>query len=164
MHYHIAYIGIGTNIEPRMERMREAIDALKAGWTVMAESGIYETSPVGFAAQADFLNAVVAVSTLEAPHVLHQKLKALEQELGRQQRERWHEREIDFDILFYDNFIIADTDLTIPHPELHKRLFVIAPLAEIAADLVHPVLQQSIQSIRTALTESDQDIRRLTDG
>jgi 2-amino-4-hydroxy-6-hydroxymethyldihydropteridine diphosphokinase len=76
---------------------------------------------------------------------LHQGLQLLEKELGRMKRERWHEREIDFDILFYDNVILNTKTLTVPHPELQRRSFVLLPLNEIASDLVHPVLKKSIE-------------------
>lgn len=147
MDSHTVYIGIGTNIEPREERMEAAIAALSQRWIIVATSSIHETAPVGYIDQPNFLNAVVALSTSDAPHDLHRELKALEQSLGRQQRERWHEREIDFDILIYSDLILNDDGLTIPHSELHKRSFVLIPLAEIAPEFVHPILGQDIRTL-----------------
>ena len=104
---HLAYIGVGTNIAPRSARMREAFDALEAKWQVLAKSSIYLTKPVGFTDQPEFLNAVVAIICEENPKELFKDLKLLESSLGRVTRERWHEREIDFDILFFDSFDIV---------------------------------------------------------
>lgn len=141
---HTAYIGIGTNIEPRLDRMNEAIDRLKLIGELDARSGYYETTPIGYSEQADFLNAVVRLATDLSATELHAALKALELHLGRQHRERWHEREIDFDLLFFDDEVIDTDTLSVPHPELHRRSFVLVPLAEIAPALVHPITRNTI--------------------
>src|SRR5688500_10696365 len=99
----IAYVGVGTNIEPRMERMKAGLTALSSLAKVLNVSSIYESAPYGVQGQAAFLNAVAAIITEYPPFELYAKLKALEGNLGRQKRERWYEREIDFDILFYGN-------------------------------------------------------------
>lgn len=156
---HNVYIGIGTNIEPRMKRMREAISALGELGTLKNQSSIYETAPYGFTEQPNFLNAVVLLRTNFELSELHHALRQLEKELGRKNRARWHEREIDFDILFYDSVIFASDTLTIPHPELQKRAFVLAPLAEIAPDQLHPVLQKNIGALLRELTYDKNTIR-----
>src|SRR5687767_7216528 len=97
----IAYVGLGTNIEPRMERMNTALAALATVTNVLKVSSIYRSAPYGVQEQTAFLNAVAAVVTEYSPIELHAELKALEIRLGRQKRKRWYEREIDFDILFY---------------------------------------------------------------
>ncbi len=135
---HVAYIGIGTNISPRSARIKEAFGALDAKWQVLAKSSIYLTKPVGFTDQPEFLNAVAAIICDEEPKELFRELKLLESSLGRVTRERWHEREIDFDILFFDNLNYHDEVLDIPHPEALRRNFVVIPLIEVAPSLVDP--------------------------
>lgn len=135
---HVVYIGIGTNIAPRSARMQEAFDALSAKWTLHAKSSIYLTKPVGFTDQPEFLNAVAAIICVEEPKELFRELKRMESSLGRVTRERWHEREIDFDILFFDNLNYHDEELDIPHPEALRRNFVVIPLIEVAPSLVDP--------------------------
>jgi 2-amino-4-hydroxy-6-hydroxymethyldihydropteridine diphosphokinase len=141
---HNAYIGIGTNIEPRFSRMQEALESLRMLGEPLLTSCIYETTPVGYGDQPDFLNAAMLLSTDMSAAELHTALKAMEQHLGRKHRERWHEREIDFDLLMFDNDVINTPTLTVPHPELHRRAFVLVPLAEIAPDLIHPILHESV--------------------
>lgn len=135
---HLAYIGVGTNIAPRSTRMCEAFDALATKWQVLAKSSIYLTKPVGFTDQPEFLNAVAAIICEEEPIELFRELKLMEGSLGRVTRERWHEREIDFDILFFDNLNYHDEVLDIPHPEALRRNFVVIPLIEVAPSLVDP--------------------------
>jgi 2-amino-4-hydroxy-6-hydroxymethyldihydropteridine diphosphokinase len=143
---HLAYIGIGTNIAPRSVRINDAFDALAAKWQVLAKSSIYLTKPVGFTDQPEFLNAVAAIICEEEPIELFRELKLLEGSLGRVTRERWHEREIDFDILFFDNFNYHDEVLDIPHPEALRRNFVVIPLIEVAPSLVDPSSGKLISS------------------
>lgn len=144
---HNVYIGIGTNIEPRLERIEQAIDSLSQLGSVEKKSSIYETAPYGFTEQAKFLNAAVMLLTELELTPLHNALKILENELGRTERQRWHEREIDFDILFYDDVIMDSGILTVPHKELQNRSFVLVPMNEIASDLIHPEFQRDISSL-----------------
>jgi 2-amino-4-hydroxy-6-hydroxymethyldihydropteridine diphosphokinase len=118
--------------------MKSALERLASNWQIIASSGTYITEPVGFTEQQEFLNAAVKFRCEEEPLQLFQRLKELEAELGRIARERWHEREIDFDILFYDDLILKSDILTIPHPEALRRNFVLIPLIEIAPDLHDP--------------------------
>jgi 2-amino-4-hydroxy-6-hydroxymethyldihydropteridine diphosphokinase len=155
------YIGIGTNIEPRFDRMEHAFLELDALAPILEKSSIYETSPVGHLDQPHFLNAAVTLKTDLLPEELLVELREMEEELGRRHRERWHEREIDFDILLYGNEIVNFDHLRIPHPELHKRKFVLEPLAEIAPDVVHPVLGKTIAELNVSLIDNDQTIVRL---
>ncbi|MFI5264585.1 MAG: 2-amino-4-hydroxy-6-hydroxymethyldihydropteridine diphosphokinase [Candidatus Kapaibacterium sp.] len=149
---HNAYIGIGTNIEPRSQRIHHAIVSLEQFGTIDRKSSIYETAPFGITDQPDFLNAVLLLNTELELGELHTALRNLEKKLGRTQRPRWHEREIDFDILFYDDVIIDSEILTVPHSELHHRSFVLVPLYEIEPDLLHPVLRKSISSLLQELS------------
>lgn len=155
------YIGLGTNIEPRRERIEHAFRELDALSPILAKSSIYETSPVGFTEQAPFLNAVVMIKTKLAPEDLLAELREIETEQGRLKRERWHEREIDLDILLYSNEVVNLSHLRIPHPELHNRKFVLEPLAEIAPDVVHPVLGKTIRELNEALVDPEQKVVRL---
>ncbi len=145
------YIGVGTNIEPRLERMKQAFFRLRKFGRNIAYSSMYESEPVGYSDQPDFLNAVVKFdSDMEAVE-LHSKLKALEIELGRQERERWHEREIDFDILFFGGEVISTEELSIPHPSISERVFVLVPLVELAPTLKDPVTSKSMSELLSDL-------------
>ena len=152
---HSAYIGIGTNIEPRSERMRQAIESLKKLGIIERESTVLETAPYGYTDQANFLNAAVLLRTELELADLHEALRRLEKDLGRSERPRWHEREIDFDILFYDNVVFASKTLTVPHPEIQYRMFVLLPLQEIAPNFLHPVFGTSITGLLRELKAED---------
>lgn len=143
----IAYVGIGTNIEPRMERMHGSIEALGTIGAVVRTSSIYESAPYGVQDQPAFLNAVVALVVNFSPEELYVRLKQLELHLGRMERDRWHEREIDFDILFFGSATISTPELIIPHADLLNRSFVMIPLREIAPNIVHPILMKTIEEL-----------------
>jgi len=154
----IAYIGLGSNVGDRKANCRKAEELLKAGGRVRKMSSFYCTEPVGFKDQADFLNAVVEIETELAPQDLLALCHRIEQELGRTRDQRWGPRTIDLDILLYGGDAIRDPvgGLTIPHPLLAERRFVLVPLAEIAPRAVHPVLGRSIEQL---LAERSDDQR-----
>lgn len=158
---HLAYIGIGTNIPMRSKRMQTAFDALASKWQIHAKSNIYLSKPVGFTDQPEFLNAVVAIICEEDPKELFYELKKLEQSLGRQTRERWHEREIDFDILFFDDMNYHDEVLDIPHPEALRRNFVLIPLIEIAPSFVDPATRRPISTFLAEVGLDPDSIRMI---
>ena len=133
--------------------MREAIESLERFGIIKKKSLIYETAPFGYTEQADFLNAVVLIETESELAELHDALRQLEKQLGRAERPRWHEREIDFDILFFDDVIMDSKHLVVPHPELQNRAFVLVPLNEIAPDFIHPVFKKNIASLLHKLPE-----------
>ena len=116
----------------------------EAGLNVIERSKIYETLPVGNKAQGLFLNAAVAVETAMTPLELLDRCLRIESSMGRIRKEHWGPRIIDIDILMCDGIIIDDVRLTVPHPQMHMRAFVMKPLADIASEAVHPVLKMSI--------------------
>ena len=146
---HLAYIGFGSNIGDRLVHIQNAIQTLSKaeGITLQKISSLYKTDPVGYEAQAQFLNGVAAIQTSLSPLSLLHTLKDIETAVGRQHRIRWGPREIDLDILIYGDLCLRTEKLILPHPEMHLRSFVLVPLAEIAPDLVHPVFQESIQTL-----------------
>lgn len=157
----IAYVGIGTNIEPRLERMQSALEALGSVGTLLKASSIYESAPYGVTDQPRFLNAVTAIATDLDSRRLYDGLKALEAELGRQSRQRWHEREIDFDILFFGSATLNEKDLIIPHADLLHRSFVLVPLAEIAPNIIHPVVNQTVKELALQFMQVGEDTLRI---
>jgi 2-amino-4-hydroxy-6-hydroxymethyldihydropteridine diphosphokinase len=126
-----AFIGIGSNLDSPVRRVRQGINALRSLGVVAAVSSLYVTSPWGITEQPDFINAVVAIDTELSPRELLDALKRLEQELGRQESERWGPRRIDFDILLYGEVEFDEGDLVIPHRRIYQRAFVLVPLAEL---------------------------------
>jgi len=143
----VIYIGLGTNLGDRLANLREAISRLPPRIQVTAESPIYETPPWGMTDQPAFLNMAVKCETSLKPLALLTRLKRIEVALGRTASVRWGPRLIDMDILFYSELVLETPELCIPHPRLHERAFVLVPLADIAPDLVHPVLGKSVSEM-----------------
>jgi 2-amino-4-hydroxy-6-hydroxymethyldihydropteridine diphosphokinase len=144
---HIVYLALGTNLGDRPANLQAAIAALPPAVTVMKRSPVYETQPWGVTDQPAFLNMVLSGKTCLDPLVLLARLKLLETRLGRQPSVRYGPRKIDIDLLFYDDMLLNSPELTIPHPGLHERAFVLVPLAELAADLIHPVFRKTIRQL-----------------
>jgi 2-amino-4-hydroxy-6-hydroxymethyldihydropteridine diphosphokinase len=143
----IVYLALGTNLGDRLANLRAAIEALPPEIKVIAESKVYETPPWGVEDQPAFLNMAVKCETdLDAESLLH-RLKQLEVQLGREKSFRWGPRLIDIDILFHDNLILESESLTIPHPRLHERAFVLVPLMDVAPDFIHPVLKKTVKEL-----------------
>lgn len=144
---HIVYLSLGTNIGNRAANLKRAIASLPPQMTVKAKSKVYETPPWGYTEQDKFLNQVVKVTTYLEPEKLLKHIKRMEVALGRKATFRYGPRLIDIDILFYDEEILESPSLTIPHPNLHERGFVLLPMMDIAPDLVHPVKKKSIREL-----------------
>ncbi len=132
----LARIGIGSNAGDSRATIARAIAALSKLGAVTARSALYRSKPWGKAEQPDFINAAVLLETALSPRNLLSALKTLETQLGRRQTYRWGPREIDLDILAYDDLCLCDPELTLPHPHLFKRAFALVPLAEIDAHYV----------------------------
>jgi 2-amino-4-hydroxy-6-hydroxymethyldihydropteridine diphosphokinase len=130
-----AYVALGSNLGDRLAMLQRAVDLLDArpGVDVVRSSRVYETEPVG-PPQPDFLNAVVEIHTDLEPRVLLETCLSVEAELGRVRGERWGARTIDIDLLTYDELAVDEPDLVIPHPRMHERGFVLAPLGELDPD------------------------------
>ena|ERR1700690_2754205 len=144
---HIAFLALGTNLGDRLANLRAALNAFSPEIKVVAESKVYETPPWGYEDQPAFLNMAVRCETALEPESLLKRIQQLEVELGREQSFRWGPRLIDIDILFYDDLFLESESLTIPHPRLHERGFVLVPLVEIAPDFVHPVSKKKIKEL-----------------
>lgn len=150
-----AYIGIGSNIGKKIENCKKAIELLKENPQIKIAkiSDFYETEPVGYKEQEWFVNGTVEIETDLNPQELLLLCQTIESELGREKKIKYGPRIIDLDILLYNNDIIDKTELKIPHPEMHKRRFVLEPLSDIAPDAVHPVLKKTIVELLESLTE-----------
>ena len=145
---HLIYLGLGSNLGDRYGLLQEAISKLnESGITVKRISSFWETEPVGFTDQPWFLNLVVKAATDLPPLALLQTLKQIEAFLGRTPTIRNGPREIDIDILLYDEVLLESSTLTIPHPRFHERRFVLEPLTELAPQLVHPALGKSMRQL-----------------
>ena len=145
------YLGLGTNLGDRQENLTRAIEALSlALGTCKAQSSFLETEPWGFESDNGFLNCVVAFDTELTPTELLDTTERIERELGRTQKSHggsYHDRIIDIDILLYGDEVVECQRLTIPHPLMHKRDFVLEPLAQIAPDAIHPIFGKSIAEL-----------------
>lgn len=145
---HITFLLLGTNQGDRKKNLTFARNAIELSvGPILKASSLYQTAAWGKTDQPDFLNQALEVETLlSAENVLGELLR-IEQSMGRQREEKWGERIMDIDILFYENEIHNSPQLTIPHPELPNRRFALGPLAEIAGDIIHPVFNLKIQEM-----------------
>ena len=150
----IAYLGLGTNVGNKRRNMITAAALLaERGGDILALSGFYETEPWGFESENFFLNAAVKLKTSFSPLEVLQITQQIEKELGRTEKSNgvYHDRIIDIDILLYEDEVLQIPELTLPHPLMHERKFVMDPLAEIAPFVVHPVLKERIIDLKERL-------------
>ena len=147
----VAYLSIGSNLGDRAAHLREAIHRLEPLGRVQSVSSFYETEPVEFTDQPWFLNCAVALETSFSPELLMQQLLEIEKQMGRNRLQKKGPRVIDIDILLFADAVVNTPDLTIPHPAMHQRRFVLEPLAEIAAEALHPGLRKRVRELLQAL-------------
>lgn len=154
----VAFVALGSNLGDRDARLAAALAGLRAtrGVSAVACSSVYETAPVGPPGQGPYLNAVARLETALEPHALLARLLALEREAGRvRSGVRDEARTLDLDLLLHGERCLDDPALTLPHPRLHERLFVLVPLAELAPGLVHPRLGRCVGELVRALSAAD---------
>jgi 2-amino-4-hydroxy-6-hydroxymethyldihydropteridine diphosphokinase len=156
----LVYLSLGSNVGNRENHMRDAIARLETKGRIVSVSSFYETEPVDFTDQAWFLNCAVALETDETPEQLMATILHIEQEMGRQRIEKKGPRIIDVDILLFCGAVIDSPALTVPHPAMHGRRFVLEPLAEIAPEARHPVLKKTVRELLEALPPG-QEVRKL---
>lgn len=145
------YIGLGSNLGQKEENIKKAIDLLKKECTIVKISSLYETEPVGYENQDWFLNAVVKLETRLEPIELLTFAQDIEKILGRKRIIKNGPRTIDIDILFYEDQVLHEETLILPHPRLHERGFVLVPLLEIEPDFLHPIFKKTIAELYYAL-------------
>jgi 2-amino-4-hydroxy-6-hydroxymethyldihydropteridine diphosphokinase len=158
---HTAYLSLGSNLGDREANLREAVDGLSALGEIAAVSSLYETEPVEVLDQPSFLNIAAALKTELAPRDLLREILTVEKTMGRTRTRPKGPRTIDIDIIFYDDAVSEEPGLTLPHPAMHRRMFVLAPLTEIAPNLVHPRFHRKISELRDELGGTGQTVLRL---
>lgn len=152
----IAYIALGSNLGERKQNILTALNYMEqSGLKILAVSSLLETEPYGVTDQPSFINAAVKIETELTAHDLLRLLLAIELKMGRVRKRHWGERNIDLDLILYDDKIMKDKDLIVPHPDMQNRLFVLSPLAEIAGDVVHPVFKITISDMLNNLMSGD---------
>jgi 2-amino-4-hydroxy-6-hydroxymethyldihydropteridine diphosphokinase len=156
------YLSLGSNVGDRAANLNTAIDRMGNLGKVMAVSSFYETEPVEFAAQPWFLNCALELDTEKMPKQLLASILDIEKEMGRRRVQEKGPRTLDIDILLFGNSIIQTKGLTIPHPAMHERRFVLEPLAEIAPEARHPIIKRTVRELRDSLPPG-QAVRRASD-
>jgi 2-amino-4-hydroxy-6-hydroxymethyldihydropteridine diphosphokinase len=148
---HILYLSLGTNLGDRLSNLKTAITSLVPEVQPVAQSSVYETKPWGYSEQPVFLNQVLKANTALDPLDVLAFFKQIEGSMGRRETFRFGPRLIDLDILFYDDLKMDTPKLTIPHPRINERAFILIPLNEIAPDLFHPGFGKTIQQLKSSV-------------
>jgi dihydroneopterin aldolase/2-amino-4-hydroxy-6-hydroxymethyldihydropteridine diphosphokinase len=156
--WHKAYIGMGSNMGNKLENLKAAIAKInESTYTkVIRTSENYETKPVGYTDQDNFVNCAIEVRTLLTPVELIRFLLGVEADLKRERIIKWGPRTIDLDVLLYDNIITSSEEIVIPHPRMHERLFVLKPLKDIAPFVMHPILNKRITELEEQLSKQQE--------
>jgi len=151
----VAYIGIGSNLGHKVNNCLQSIKKIGQlpNCNVIARSSLFKTEPQGVTGQDWYANCVVKIKTTLTPSELLTSLMNIELDMGRIRKKKWEARIIDLDILLFNQEIISSESLSIPHPRLHKRRFVLEPLTELAPDLIHPILKLTIITLKNALPQ-----------
>lgn len=160
------FLLFGSNLGDRFKIIAEAVDQIQfVVGDIHKASSVYESAPWGFTHENEFLNKVILISTSQTPREILHSVQNIEKSLGRVRNElsTYSERTIDIDILFYDDLVMNEEDLKIPHPLLHKRRFTLKPLVEIASTYVHPLFNKTMQQLLEECPD-DQDAVRLSSG
>src|SRR5215218_5444340 len=147
----VAAIGLGANLGDRLATLQAAIERIRDLGTVIKISSVYETDPVGYLDQPAFYNLVLLLETNLTPEAVMKELLAIEADLGRVRTFANAPRAIDLDLLLYGNEVRETPSLTLPHPRMHERAFVLVPLAEIAPNMIHPRLKMTVAELRDVL-------------
>ncbi len=157
------FIGIGSNKGDRKKNCRTAIKALASleSSALISESSFYETEAWGYENQNNFINCVVEIETDKNLFDFFSLLQQTEKEIGKEKEEFWGPRKIDIDLLLFGQEIINEPALNVPHPLLHSRRFVLEPLAEIAPDFIHPIINQPVQTLLNNLTDTKKALKIL---
>ena len=151
----VGFVGIGSNLGNPTGNCLRAVELISSlnEVKVLQRSSLYRTEPVGFSEQDWFINCVIEIRTTLSVYFLLKILQQIEDDMGRIRTAKWGPRTVDMDILFYGQDIVEDERLVIPHPELHKRRFVLAPLCEIAPYFVHPAFGISVEELLNSLQD-----------
>jgi 2-amino-4-hydroxy-6-hydroxymethyldihydropteridine diphosphokinase len=156
----LVYLSLGSNVGDREAQLREAEGRLRKLGRVVAVSSFYETEPVEFTEQPWFLNCAVGLETSLTPEELMAAILGIEEEIGRRRVQNKGPRSIDIDILLFADALVESSEVTIPHPAMHQRRFVLEPLAEIAPEALHPILKKTIRELLDRLPPG-QSVRKL---
>jgi len=161
-----AYIGIGSNLGDKLNNCRKAIDLTGRipDTRVMAQSRFYRTEPVGVEGQVWYVNGVISLSSGLSAQNLMETLLDIEKIMGRERRKKWDPRPIDLDILLYGQEKIREKNLTVPHPLMHVRRFVLEPMVQLAPDLIHPVLGKTLTELLDSFSEKGQTVIPLAEA
>jgi 2-amino-4-hydroxy-6-hydroxymethyldihydropteridine diphosphokinase len=161
---YLAYLSLGSNLGDRAANLREAQKRLENVGRILCVSSYYETEPVEFTEQGWFLNCALALETGLTPQELMKSILRIEEEMGRRRVQKKGPRTIDIDILLFGDQVVNSAEITIPHPAMRQRRFVLEPLAEIAPGTRHPVLNKTIRELLDELPVAGQTVRKLDDA
>ena len=155
-----AYIGVGSNLGDKINNCLEAVVRIDeiSGCRVTAQSDFYRTQPVGVKGQDWYVNGVIVLSADIPAQDLLKGLLAIEVDMGRERKKKWDSRIIDLDILLFGEEVISEKGLQVPHPLMHSRRFVLAPMVSLAPDLIHPVLGKSMAELLVDSPEKEQSV------